>query len=264
MSSRIEQKFAALAEKKRKGLITYVMGGDPDIKASQQIISAVVQAGTDILEIGMPFSDPMADGPTIQAAGLRALKAGTKLKDVIALVKNFRKEDDATPVILMGYYNPIYSYGIEKFCRDAAEAGIDGVILPDLPPEEENEFIGIAGKHGIRLIRLIAPTTGDARLAALTKNADGFLYCIAVTGVTGTHSADLDSLKKRVTHIKSQTTLPVAVGFGIKTPQQAKEIAKFSDAIVVASALVEILAGGSVQKACDFVKSLRQTLDDKQ
>lgn len=260
MSGRIEQTFATLTEKKRKGLVTFVMGGDPDIKTSEQIIAAVVKAGADILEIGMPFSDPMADGATIQAAGLRALKAGTKLKDVISLVKNFRKSDTVTPIILMGYYNPIYIYGVEAFCRDASKAGADGVILVDLPPEEENEFTVDAVRHGIKLIRLIAPTTGDVRLANLAKSAGGFLYYIAVAGITGDKSADIAILREKVCHIKSQTALPVAVGFGIKTPQQVKEIAAFSDAVVVGSALVEIVAGGFVQKAADFVKSLRAAL----
>lgn len=262
MSMRIEQKFAALAKKKRKALITFVMGGDPDIKTSEEIISAVAEAGADILEIGMPFSDPMADGTTIQAAGLRSLGTGTKLRDIITLVKSFRKKDSTTPVILMGYYNPVYIYGVEKFCADAEAAGVDGVILVDLPPEEENEFTDSANKHGIKLIRLIAPTTGDVRLAALSKNAGGFLYYIAVVGITGGKSADLKTLKAKVEHIKSQTPLPVAVGFGIKTLQQAKDIAEFSDAVVVGSALVEIIAGGSVQKAAEFVKSLRTALDE--
>lgn len=173
MSSRIEQKFAALAGAKRKGLITFIMGGDPDIATSEKILAALPQAGADIIEVGMPFSDPMADGATIQAAGLRALAAGTKLKDVIALVKNFRKKDNSTPIILMGYYNPVYHYGLQNFCKDANMAGIDGVILVDLPPEEEHEFVSVANGYDIKLIRLVAPTTSDTRLAVLTQNAGG-------------------------------------------------------------------------------------------
>lgn len=260
MSTRIEEKFLELSREKRKGLITYVMAGDPSISASEKIINSLPKAGADILEIGMPFSDPAAEGPTIQAAGLRALKAGTKLKNVISLVKNFRKKNDSTPVVLMGYYNPVYTYGVEKFCKDAKTAGVDAVILVDLPPEEENEFVDIAVKYDIKLIRLIAPTTNDERLAMISKNAGGFLYYISVAGITGTKSANIKLLKERVTHLKSQTRLPLAVGFGIKTPEQAKAISKFSDAVVVGSALVEAIAKGKSAAAEKLVKSLRRAL----
>ncbi len=261
MSGRIERKFAELTKRNGKGLITFVMGGDPDIVSSGKIIAALPQAGADIIEIGMPFSDPMADGLTIQAAGLRALSAGVKLKDILSLVRNFRKTDGTTPVILMGYYNPVYIYGPDEFCKDAGEAGVDGVILVDLPPEEENEFVPIAETYGIKLIRLIAPTTDDKRLAMLARNAGGFLYYISVAGITGGKSANVTRLKERVTHIKSLTSLPVAVGFGIKTPEQAKDVAKFSDAVVVGSALVEKLARGSLQEGMNFVKAIRRGMD---
>jgi tryptophan synthase alpha chain len=261
MTARIAERFAALAGAKRKALIPFVMGGDPDMESTGKIISLLPQAGADIIEIGMPFSDPMADGKTIQAAGLRALNAGANLKGILQLVRDFRKKDVVTPIILMGYYNPVYRYGLEPFCRDAKEAGADGVILADLPPEEESEFSGFAGKHGIRIIRLVAPTTDDGRLGTLLPHAGGFLYYIAVAGVTGTKTAEAASLKISITHLKTKTLLPVAVGFGIKTPEQAAEIARFSDGVVVGSALVEIMEKGSLQAAVEFVKSLRAALD---
>jgi tryptophan synthase alpha chain len=260
MTDRIQAKFASLSKAKRKALITFIMTGDPDLATSAAIMAALPQAGADILEIGMPFSDPMADGPSIQAAGLRALEAGTTLKDVIAMVAVFRARDTATPIILMGYFNPIYRYGIERFCKDAHTAGVDGVILVDLPPEEEKQFTDAAGGYGLHLIRLIAPTTDDARLAKLNANAGGFLYYISITGITGTRSADMCTLKTRVEHLKARTALPVAVGFGIKTPEQAAEIVAFCDGVVVGSALVELLAK-QPEAAMDFVKSLRVALD---
>ncbi len=261
MSERIEKKFSALTKKKRKALITFIMGGDPDMKSCEQLLTQLPAAGADIIEIGVPFSDPMADGPTIQAAGLRALAAGTKLAHILELVSAFRKQDDTTPIILMGYYNPLYHYGVERFSKDAAAAGVDGVILVDLPPEEEEEFVSAATPHGLKLIRLIAPTTDDTRLAMLSRHAGGFLYYISVAGITGTKSADNTSLSARVKHLKSQTNLPIAVGFGIKTPKQAAEVAAFSDAVVVGSALVELITKGSAT-AITFVVSLRAALDN--
>ncbi len=259
MSDRIEKKFLELAKAKRKGLITFIMGGDPNAKKSQAILNKLPSAGADIIEIGMPFSDPMADGPVIQAAGLRALKARTTLKVILTMVKDFRVKDKTTPLILMGYFNPIYHYGTGKFCKDAAKAGADGMILVDLPPEEEEEFTTVATPQGLHLIRLITPTTDDARLALLTRRASGFLYYVSVAGITGTKSADAKQLGKRLAHLKSKTSLPVAVGFGIKTPAQAKDAAKFSDAVVVGSALVEKIERGQ-QAAIAFVKSLRKAL----
>ncbi len=261
MSGRIEERFTALGKAKRKALITFIMGGDPDKSTSAKILASLPTSGADLIEIGMPFSDPMADGAIIEAAGLRALAAGTKLKDIFAMVTTFRKTDDITPIILMGYYNPVYNYGIEQFCKDAKLAGVDGVILVDLPPEEEDEFTVNAEPYGIRLIRLITPTTNDARLARILKKAGGFLYYVAVAGITGTKSADMESLKTRVNHIKSKTALPIAVGFGIKTPEQVAHISKFSDGVVVGSALVEKIATQSLAEAMDFVKSLKSNLD---
>lgn len=258
--SRIEQTFAALKTKSRKGLVTFIMAGDPNLAESEKLLHALPAAGADLIEIGMPFSDPMADGPTIQAAGLRALKAGTKLKDVLAMVARFRAKHAGTPIILMGYYNPVYHYGVEAFCKDAAKAGVDGVILVDLPPEEEDEFVPIATPHGINLIRLIAPTTDDARLAKLARNAGGFLYYIAVAGVTGTKSADAETLAARAKHIASKTSLPLAVGFGIRTPEQAAQTAKNCDAVVVGSALVQMVADKGVDAGVAFVKSLSAAL----
>jgi tryptophan synthase alpha chain len=260
VSGRIEAAFAGLAKSRRKALITFVMGGDPGIRASQAILDKLPGAGADIIEIGMPFSDPMADGPAIQAAGLRALKAGTTLKSILKLVKNFRVKNTTTPIILMGYFNPVYRYNVEKFCRDATAAGVDGVILVDLPPEEEEELTSAARPHRLHLIRLIAPTTDDARLALLTRHAGGFLYYISIAGITGTKSADTRQLKTRVKHIKSRVSLPVAVGFGIKTAAQAAEMAAFSDAVVVGSALVEKIRK-QPKEAVAFVKSLRKAMD---
>ncbi len=260
MSDRIEQAFEALAAQNRKGLITFVMGGEPDLKSSAEILAMLAKAGADIVEIGMPFSAPMADGATIQAASLRALRAGVKLYDIITLVHDFRSKDSHTPIILMGYYNPVYAYGVDKFCSDAGGAGVDGVILVDLPPEEETEFTDAAAQHGLKLIRLIAPTTGGQRLAALSKNAGGFLYYISVTGVTGNKSADIGTLRENVSRIKAGSRLPVAVGFGIRTPQQAKELAQFSDAVVVGSALVDKIAHSGTKEAANFVTSLKSVL----
>ncbi len=261
MSRRLEEKFTELARDSRKGLVTFLMGGDPDIATSGRLLAQLPAAGADILEIGMPFSDPMSDGPAIQAAGLRALHAGVTLKDIIRLVRQCREKDATTPIILMGYFNPIYVYGIEKFCKDATAAGADGVILVDLPPEEEKEFITHAAPHDLKLIRLAAPTTDDTRFTMLLKNAGGFIYYISVAGITGTKSADLKPLEARVKSLKSKTKLPIAVGFGIKTPKQAAEVAAFSDAVVVGSALVEMVGKGANDTMIALVKSLRNALD---
>lgn len=261
MSNRIEQTFAKL-EGKRVALIPFIMGGDPDMKTSAAILDALPAAGADIIEIGMPFSDPIADGPIIQAAGLRALKAGAKVIKILAMVKNFRKKNKTTPIILMGYFNPIYHYGAEKFCRDAAAAGIDGIIIVDLPPEEEAEIRPYLDNNKLNLIRLIAPTSGDKRLPLLIKSAGGFVYYISITGITGAGSANIATLKAQLARIRKYTALPVAVGFGIKTPRQAKQVAAFADAVVVGSALVAAIAKAKnkPKAAVDFVKSLAKGL----
>jgi tryptophan synthase alpha chain len=263
MSDRIESTFAALKASGKKGLIPFIMAGDPNMQECERLLMGLPAAGADLIEIGMPFSDPMADGPTIQAAGLRALKAGTKLRDVLSLVKRFRAKH-ATPIILMGYYNPVYHYGLEAFCKDATAAGADGIILVDLPPEEEDEFLAAANPHGLKLIRLIAPTTDDARLARLSAHAGGFLYYLAVAGVTGTTSADSALLAKRAEHLASRIALPLAIGFGIRTPQQAAETAKNCDAVVVGSALVETIAQNGVEAGLGFVRALSAAIDEIQ
>jgi tryptophan synthase alpha chain len=240
--SRIEQRFAALKREGRAGLVTYLTCGDPDAESFAQILAGLPQAGADLIEIGVPFSDPMADGPAIQAAGLRALKAGMTLAKVLAIVRCFRAKDTQTPIVLMGYYNPIYRYGVAKFLADAKAAGVDGLIVVDLPPEHDEELCLPAKAAGLDFIRLATPTTDDKRLPQVLKNAQGFLYYVAVAGVTGTKSAAGDVITAAVTRLKKHTDLPVAVGFGIRTPAQAAAVAKVADAAVVGSALVDRVA----------------------
>jgi tryptophan synthase alpha chain len=240
--SRIEQRFAALKREGRAGLITYFTCGDPDTESFAQILDGLPKAGADLIEIGVPFSDPMADGPAIQAAGLRALKAGMTLPKVLAIVYAFRATDKTTPIVLMGYYNPIYHYGVAKFLADAKAAGVDGLIVVDLPPEHDEELCLPAKAAGLDFIRLATPTTDDKRLPQVLKNSQGFLYYVAVAGVTGTKSAAGDVITAAVTRLKRHTDLPVAVGFGIRTPAQAAAVAKVADAAVVGSALVERVA----------------------
>lgn len=250
--SRIEAAFTKTKSKKRPALIPFIMGGDGDTSA---LLDALVVNGADIIEIGIPFSDPMADGPVIQAAGLRALQAGMSLKKILELVSDFRKRNDATPIILMGYYNPIYRYGAEKFCKDAATAGIDGVIIVDLPPEEEAELTPHLAKNKIDFIRLIAPTSTGERLKKLCATASGFIYYIAVAGITGGKSATKEELQKRLAEIRTHTKLPIAVGFGIKTPEQAAALKDVADAVVVGSALVEVTQKG-VKAAEQFIQQI--------
>jgi len=259
MTNRIENTFAQLKTENRAAMIPFIMGFDPDLKTSAAILDALPKAGADLIEIGIPFSDPMADGPVIQAAGLRALKSGAKLTGILELVKNCRKTHADVPIILMGYFNPIYAYGAEKFCKDASAAGIDGLILVDLPPEEEQEMKPYLHETGLKLIRLIAPTSDEGRLPLLCKSASGFVYYISVAGITGAKSADSGQLKKQIGHLREFTKLPVAVGFGIKTAAQVKEVAAYADAVVVGSALVGIIEkamGDKVKAAADFVSEL--------
>ncbi len=237
--SRLEARFAELKAAGRGGLVTFVTAGDPDGETSLALLRRLPAAGADIIELGMPFSDPMADGPAIQASSLRALKAGATLAKTLELVRRFREEDQSTPIILMGYYNPIYSMGVEAFLAEATAAGVDGLIIVDLPPEEDDELCRPAIEAGLHWIRLATPTTDDARLPVVLTHTSGFLYYVAIMGITGTKSADEDEIRRAVARLKAHTELPVAVGFGIKTPQQAAVVAEAADAAVVGSALVE-------------------------
>jgi tryptophan synthase alpha chain len=241
VTTRIDARFAELAKQGRSAFVTFLMAGDPDPKTSLDIIKALPKAGADMIEIGMPFTDPMADGPSIQAAGLRALKAGMTLKKTLEMVRAFRKDDDTTPLVLMGYYNPIYIYGVEKFLGDAKSAGVDGLIIVDLPPEEDTELCIPAMKAGLNFIRLATPTTDDKRLPAVLANTSGFVYYVAVTGITGSASADSNVVGEAVARIKRHTKLPVCVGFGIRTPEAARAIAEKANGSVVGTALVDAL-----------------------
>ena len=242
--SRVERRFAALRSEGRGGLVVFVACGDPDPETFFEILSGLPEAGVDVIEIGMPFSDPMADGPAIQAASLRALQAGMTLKGTLDMAARFRTQDDETPIILMGYYNPIYSYGPRKFLEDARAAGVDGLIVVDLPPEEDEELCQPALDAGLHWIRLATPTSDDARLPTVLSNTSGFVYYVAIMGITGTRSASGEAVRQAVARLKTHTDLPVAVGFGIKTPEQAAEIAAVADAAVVGSSVIERLKAG--------------------
>jgi len=239
MTTRIDARFATLKDEGRAALVTFVMAGDPDYETSLAILKALPQAGADVIELGMPFTDPMADGPAIQAAGLRALKAGQNMKRTLSLVREFRRGDAATPVVLMGYYNPVYVYGVDKFLADAKAAGVDGLIVVDLPPEEDEELCLPALKAGFNFIRLATPTTDDKRLPAVLQNTSGFVYYVSITGITGAAAPDAAKVATAVARIKRHTKLPVCVGFGVRTPEQAYAIAQGADGVVVGSALVE-------------------------
>ena len=242
LKTRIGKRFATLKAERRAGLVTFVTAGDPDLETSREILFGLPGAGADVIELGMPFSDPMADGPAIQASSLRALKSGMTLKKTLDLVAEFRKTDADTPVVLMGYYNPIYIHGVDAFVTDAQAAGVDGLIIVDLPPEEVDELWQPARDAGIDFIFLTAPTSDDARLPVIVKRASGFVYYVSITGITGTRSADVADVKSSVDRIRKHTDLPIAVGFGIKKPEQAAEIASVADAAVVGSALVDVIA----------------------
>ncbi|MGE0563363.1 MAG: tryptophan synthase subunit alpha [Pseudolabrys sp.] len=262
MTTRIDRRFTELAKEGRAALVTFLMSGDPDYDTSLAIIKALPKAGADVIELGMPFTDPMADGPSIQAAGLRALKAGQTLKKTIAMVREFRKGDDATPIVLMGYYNPIYIYGVETFLTDAKAAGVDGLIVVDLPPEEDEELCLPALKAGLNFIRLATPTTDDKRLPAVLANTSGFVYYVSITGITGAATPDSNAVSGAVARIKRHTKLPVAVGFGVKNAATAKAIAGGSDGVVVGSALIDALRGSldADGKATDKTVSAVATL----
>jgi tryptophan synthase alpha chain len=249
MTTRIERRFAALKHEGRAALVTFTMAGDPDYDTSLAIAKSLPKAGADIIELGMPFTDPMADGPAIQAAGLRALKAGQRMSKTLALVREFRKDDDETPIVLMGYYNPIYIYGNERFISDAKAAGVDGLIIVDLPPEEDEELCLPALKAGLNFIRLATPTTDDKRLPTVLNHTSGFVYYVSITGVTGAAAPDAAKVMAAVSRIKRYTKLPVAVGFGVRTADQARAIAEGADGVVVGSALVDAIHQ-SLDKTC--------------
>jgi len=268
MSTRIETRFAALKKESRAALVTFTMAGDPDYDTSLAIAKALPKAGADIIELGMPFTDPMADGSAIQAAGLRALKSGQRMTRTLQLVREFRKEDKETPIVLMGYYNPIYIYGNERFLADAKAAGVDGLIVVDLPPEEDEELCLPALKTGLNFIRLATPTTDDKRLPKVLTNTSGFVYYVSITGITGAAAPDTAKVTAAVARIKRHTKLPVAVGFGVKTAEHARAIAEGADGVVVGSALVEALrqsldaggkaGSGTVKAVTGLVSALAQ------
>jgi tryptophan synthase alpha chain len=239
MTTRIDRRFDALKQEGRAALVTFVMAGDPDYEHSLAILKALPGAGADVIELGMPFTDPMADGAAIQAAGLRAFKSGQNMKRTLALVREFRSADATTPIVLMGYYNPIYIYGIDKFLADAKSAGVDGLIIVDLPPEEDQELCLPAREAGLNFIRLATPTTDDKRLPAVLRNTSGFIYYVSITGITGSAAPDSSKVAQAVARIKRHTKLPVCVGFGVRTAEQARAIARDADGVVVGSALVE-------------------------
>ncbi|MBT8153070.1 tryptophan synthase subunit alpha [Epibacterium ulvae] len=255
--TRIDAKFAALKAEGKKAFVTYVMAGDPDFDTSLEIVKGLPGAGVDIVELGLPFTDPMADGSTIQLAGQRALKAGMTLERTLELAREFRKSDDTTPIVLMGYYNPIYNRGVDQFLTDAKAAGIDGLIVVDLPPEEDEELCIPAQAAGLNFIRLATPTTDDARLPRVMQNTSGFVYYVSITGITGAAEAQAADVAPEVERIKAAGDLPVIVGFGIKTPDNAQSIASIADGAVVGSAIVsKIEEGKPVAEVLEFVGSL--------
>ena len=237
--TRIDRRFAALKAEGRAALVTFLTAGDPDYATSLAIVRALPDAGADVIELGMPFTDPMADGPAIQAASQRALKAGQTVGKTLDLVRAFRAGDDATPIVLMGYYNPVYVYGVERFLADAKAAGVDGLIIVDLPPEEDDELCMPALRAGLSFIRLATPTTDDRRLTVVLRNTSGFVYYVSIAGVTGTATPDAARVGEAVARIQRHTRLPVAVGFGVRTAEQARAIASTADGVVVGSALVD-------------------------
>lgn len=264
--TRIDARFAALKEEGRAGLVTFITAGDPDPETSLALLKALPAAGADIIELGMPFTDPMADGPAIQLASQRALKAGQTMARTLDMVRAFREEDDETPIVLMGYYNPVYVHGNERFLKDAKEAGVDGLIIVDLPPEEDAELCIPAMEAGLNFIRLATPTTDEKRLPKVLANTSGFLYYVSVAGVTGTKEPDIAGVGEAIARIRASSDIPVAVGFGVKTPEQAGALAKVADAVVVGSALISVLAGTldgegratdeTVAKVTEFTRSL--------
>ena len=255
--TRIDAKFAQLNAAGKKAFVSYIMAGDPDFDTSLQIVKGLPGAGVDIIELGLPFTDPMADGPTIQLAGQRALAAGMTLERTLEMAREFRKTDDTTPIVLMGYYNPIYNRGVDKFLKDAKAAGVDGLIVVDLPPEEDEELCIPAQKAGLNFIRLATPTTDEQRLPKVLTNTSGFVYYVSITGITGAGEAQSGDVGPEVARIKAKPDLPVIVGFGINTPEKSRAIAQVADGAVVGSAIVsKIAAGDSPEQVLSFVKTL--------
>ncbi len=255
MVTRLEQRFADLKARNEKAFIAFITAGDPDRETSQKIMNGLPGAGVDIIELGMPFTDPMADGPAIQKSSQRALAAGQTMIQTLDMVRAFRTQDNTTPIVLMGYYNPVYRYGVETFITDCLSAGVDGLIIVDLPPEEDAEFCLPAMQAGLNFIRLATPTTDDRRLPAVLKNTSGFVYYVSITGITGSASPDANKVAMAIERIRNHTTLPIAIGFGIKTPDQATEMAPAGDGVVVGSVLVDRIAthlseDGQVSEAC--------------
>ncbi len=262
MTHRLTTRFAALRDKNRPAFVTYVMAGDPDLDTSLAIMRGLPEAGADIIELGMPFSDPMADGPAIQAAALRALDGGHTMQATFNMVRAFRKDDDATPIILMGYYNPIYRYGPQKWLADAKAAGIDGMIIVDLPPEMDEELCLPALDAGLSFIRLATPTTDAKRLPKVLSNTSGFVYYVSMNGITGSADVDPEAVAASVAHIKAKTDLPICVGFGVKTAEHARAIGKAADGVVVGSAIVSAIAsapkGGAIEAALSIVRDIAE------
>ena len=240
--TRIDQTFARLKTQGRGGLVTFITAGDPDYETSLAMLKGLPAAGADIIELGMPFSDPMADGPAIQASSLRALRAGQTMKKTLSMVRDLRKEDQVTPIVLMGYYNPIYMYSVDRFTADASEAGVDGLIIVDMPPEEDEELRPAAAANGLNFIRLATPTTDARRLPVVLANTSGFVYYVSIAGITGTAAPDVSSVGAHVERIKAHTDLPIAIGFGVKTPEQVRDMAQLAEGVVVGSALVSAIA----------------------
>ncbi|GJL85615.1 MAG: tryptophan synthase alpha chain [Micavibrio sp.] len=257
--NRIEKTFAAL---KRPALVSFITAGDPDRETSQAVLDALPEAGADIIELGMPFSDPMADGPVIQAASGRALQAGADMKQTLSMVQQFREKNDDTPIVLMGYFNPVLAYGVQQFAKDASAAGVDGMIIVDLPPEEDEELQTAAKANGLDIIRLITPTTDESRLKTLLNGASGFLYYVSITGVTGTASANMDKLKPHIVEIKKHTKLPIVIGFGIKTPDDAAAMGQIGDAVVVGSSIVQTIENNDKNTAAGAVSEQVKALSE--
>ena len=258
--NRIENRFNELKEQKRAGLVTFITAGDPDMKTCGKILEQLNSHGADFIELGMPFSDPVADGPIIQAASERALTAGATLRDTLQLVKSWRVNDPNTPIILMGYYNPIYSYGTDRFVKKARECGVDGLIIVDLPPEEDMEMYEPARKADISIIRLVTPATTEERLGTILERADGFIYYVSITGITGTGSGDRDHIQSHISKIRQSTSLPIAIGFGINTADDVRQMSEMADAVVVGSTIVNMI--NDISNGAKNFKDLDHKIND--